>query len=179
MRVGAFGPKGYRVRLFKAAVCAVVLSSCAPLDTEQTIKAKAQEWVFVSEVFNILSEQDCTAAALRLEAAQLRFSGMVHVSDVRSSLPHLEIGRAVAFTVPGATPNQVSEQLMSMRLFEGLGMLGSFIGPGRRCMDSGLAIAANEMLHSPTAIIIYDPSDYVILLTEPGKQQAIFLHTKG
>lgn len=166
------------MRVLKALICAGLLASCAPLDTERSIRAKAMEWVFVSEVFYILSDRICTAAALRLEAGDLRYSNPVQVRDVRSGLAHLDRGRAVAFTVPGATPNEVSEQLMSLRLFEGLGLLGTFMGVSRHCLNDAMAQTAHELLHSPDALMIYDPVDYVIVLFNPVRRQGVFLRIK-
>jgi len=155
----------------------LLLAACGPLDTEQTVLDKAREWVFVDEVIAVHSRKDCTAAAMWLTVPQLRYSGLIKVRDVRSSLPHLEKGRAVAFTVADATPNEVSEQLMSMRLFEGLGLLGSFLAPSKRCMDQPMMLAAEIMLHSPDAVFVYDPSAHTVLLADPSRKQALFLRT--
>lgn len=166
------------MRKIATLLCAGFLASCAPLDTEQSIRAKATEWLFVTDVFYILSDRICTAAALRLEAEPLRFSNTVRVRDVRSALPYLEKGKAVAFTVAGATPHQVSQHLTSLRLFEGLSLSGTFMGVARHCMNAPMSEAANDLLHSPEAWLIYDPTDYVLVLFDPHRQQGVFLRIK-
>lgn len=178
-------PKGALVAICRVkrglwALVLLALTGCGPMDDADTVRQAAQRWVFAGQVSQVLSERDCTAARLTLSSDQLRYSGgAVVVNTVRSGLPYLEAGRAVAFVVPGATPNQVSERLMSIRLFEGLGLLGSFLGPGRRCMDEDMADAAYHALMSPDVVMIYDPESYAILLMSKPDRSAFYLRTRS
>ena len=165
------------------ALCLVALGlliACGPLDTESSVRSVANRWVFVSRVERVLSDTDCTAASVSLRSAAIRTTGgPKRVSSVRESLRYLEADRTVLFDVPGLNPNQVSEQLMSMRLFTGLGLLSSFIGPGRRCMDDQMAAEAYGALMSYDTLMIYDPTIYTILMVVPDTQRAFFLRTRS
>ena len=158
----------------------LLAAGCGPLDDAESVGAAVSRLAFVHRVDHVLSERDCTAARLSMASPELRSTGgAVTVTHVRDGLPHLQAGRAVAFAVPGATPNAVSEQLMSMRLFQGLGLLGSFLGPGRRCMDDAMVRDAWAALMSPDAVLVYDPATFAVLILHAPSRQALYLRTGG
>ncbi|MFZ7090122.1 hypothetical protein [Primorskyibacter sp. 2E233] len=157
----------------------VGLTACQ-LDTEQEARKIVAPWIFLAETEQFTSEKDCTVARFAVVSAEVRRTrGPVIMNSVRAAIPLLQEGRTVAFDIPGLTPNQVSEQLMSINLFKGLGMLASFVGPGKRCMDDTFAVDAYTVLMSSDTMMIYDPVTYsMVLLYRPAKV-AFFMRTKS
>ncbi|MDA7425888.1 hypothetical protein [Thalassococcus lentus] len=160
------------------AVC--LLAACEPLDTEEGLRHRAQAWLFLGETRAFAAGRDCAVARVDLISPAMRErGGPLPVSSVREAIPHLQAGTTIAFVVPGATPNQVSEQLMSAHLFEGLGMLSTFVGPGRRCMDDVFAAQAYTALMDTQTLMIFDPKNYVMVLLYRPIPTAFVIRTKG
>ncbi|WGW02248.1 hypothetical protein [Tropicibacter oceani] len=166
-------------RLVLMLTAAALLTACQ-LDTEQEARAIVAPWIFLAETEQFTSEKDCTVARFAVVSQEVRRTrGPVLMTSVRAAIPLLQDGQTVAFDIPGVTPNQVSEQLMSINLFKGLGMLASFVGPGKRCMDDAFAADAYSVLMSPDTMMIYDPVTYsMVLLYKPAKT-AFFMRTKS
>lgn len=170
-------------RLLHILCCACLLlplAGCFPLEEEAEARQRANQWVFLAQTRRFAVQSDCAVGVFDAVSPMLRQSrGAKPVTSVRAALPFLEQGRAVAFDMPDVSPNEISEQLMSINLFKGLGLLSSFVAPARRCMDDVFAADAVTALMSPDTTLIYDPKTYaIVLLYRPGPL-AFYIRTKS
>lgn len=166
-------------RVLMLLTALAVLAGCQ-LDTEEEARKLVSQWVFLAETEVFHSEGDCTVGRFATISPEVRgLKGPKVVSGVREAIPWLEEKRTVAFDMPGVTPNQISEQLMSINLFKGLGLLSSFIGPGKRCMDDVFAADAFTVLMSTETTMIYDPGSYALVLLYRPMNKAFFVRTKS
>ncbi|WP_425099462.1 hypothetical protein [Tropicibacter sp. S64] len=166
-------------RLLMLLTALAVLVGCK-LDSEEEARRMVSAWIFLAETEVFHSETDCTVARFATISPQVRGTkGPKVVHGVREAVPFLEEKRTVAFDMPGVTPNQISEQLMSINLFKGLGLLSSFIGPGKRCMDDVFAQDAFTVLMSTETTMIYDPQNYALVLLYRPMNKAFFVRTKS
>jgi hypothetical protein len=153
-----------------------LLTGCLRLDTEAEVRALLKTWVFLAQTREFTSKGSCTAAIFDTVSPSLRGSGAVWtVTDVRSGLRRVEQGQAVAFDLPGISPNEVSEQVMSISLSDGLGLISSFVGPAQACMGDQFQSDVYLALMSPDTVMIYDPTQNALLLLHRPSQIAFFL----
>ncbi len=142
-----------------------LLPGCFSLDEEDSVRGQLAEWVFLAQTREFTSRPTCTAARFEVISDQLRSTGGPRrVTTVREALPLLKAGRAVAFDLPGVSPAQVSEQLSSLDLPQGLGLISAVIGPSRACMEDVFAADLHAVLMSPDTLMIYDPGGNAVLL---------------
>lgn len=160
-------------RFSKALAClALVLSlpGCFAMDKEEEVRAQVASWVFLAQTRTFVSRSTCTVAIFDLISDGVRLQDVRIVDDLPSGLTAIKEGRTVAFEIPGATPNAVSEGLMSIDLAEGMGLLSSFIGPQQACMDDQFQVDVYYALTVPETLTIYDPgSNAMMLLHRPTK----------
>lgn len=155
---------------------ATLLAGCFRLDTEAGVRAQIKTWVFLAQTRSFTSRGTCTAAIFDTISGELRGSGPVRrVNDLHTGQKLLAEGRAVAFELPGLTPNMVSEALMSVNLSEGLGLVSSFVGPSMKCMSEAFQADVYLALMSPDTVMIYDPGSNAVLLLHRPSQIAFFL----
>lgn len=150
-------------------IALVVLTGCLPLDREEDLRREVGRLVFLAQTRDFRSTSTCTAASFEVISDQFRTTGgAYHVSSVRDALPRLQKGEAVAFDIPGASPNAISEQLMSLSLPVGLGLVSAVVGPARGCMSEVFKSDVAAILASPDTTLVYDPgSDAALLLYRP------------
>jgi hypothetical protein len=154
----------------------LLLSGCFRLDTEQEVRSLLKGWVFLAQTRTFTSRATCTAATFETVSPSLRSSGPVRaVRDLRTGLEQMNRGQVVAFEVPGLSPNEVSEHLMSISLSGGLGLISSFIGPSLACMNDQFQADVYLALMSPDTVMIYDPARNTLLLLHRPSQIAFFL----
>ena len=152
------------------------LSACFAIDTEDAARDLAGRWVFLGATRSFVSQDTCTVARFSLTSDTVRGTGGPKpVRSIDAAVKALKADVTVLFDMPGATPNQISEALMTSNLFEGLGLLSSFVGPSRRCMDDTYAAAVAVALMSPEARLIYDPVTNAMLMLYPPGSEAFFL----
>ncbi|MGP6085825.1 hypothetical protein [Antarctobacter jejuensis] len=164
--------------LGKALACLTLisaLSSCFKLDTEEEVRRLIRDWVFLAQTRDFTSRPTCTSAIFDTISSSLRSGPVRSVSTLRDGAQLLAKGQAVAFEVPGLTPNEVSEGLMSLDLSGGLGLVSSFVGPSRNCMSEPFQQDIWLTLMSPDSVMIYDPSSNALLLLHRPSQIAFFL----
>lgn len=155
---------------------AISLPGCLRLDTEDEVRAQIAEWVFLAQTRHFTSRPTCTAAIFDTISGALRSTGPVRpVMDLRSGQGLLADGRTVAFELPGLTPNMVSEALMSVNLYEGMGLVSSFVGPSRACMTDSYQADVYMALMSPDTVMIYDPGSNALVLLHRPSQIAFFM----
>ncbi len=153
-----------------------LLTGCFRLDTEEAVRAQLGGWVFLAQTRDFTSRGTCTAAIFDTISGELRASGPLRrVDDLHAGQRLLSQGRAVAFEIPGMTPNMVSEGLMSVNLYEGLGLISSFVGPARACMDASFQADVYLALMSDETVMIYDPASNALVLLHRPSQIAFFL----
>ncbi|WP_136440992.1 hypothetical protein [Pacificoceanicola onchidii] len=161
-------------------VAALTMLTACQLDTEEEARRLVAPWVFLAETEVFHSEANCTVARFATISPDVRRSkGPVLVEGVRESIPFLEEKQVVAYALPGLSPNQISEQLMSINLFKGLGLLSSFVSPGKNCMDETFASDAFQVLMSPDTTLIYDPVNYALVLLYRPLNKAFLVRTKS
>lgn len=161
-----------RIRLW--LTLALVLTGCA-LDEEEDVRALMRNWVFLAQTQHFVSQIRCTVAVFDVVSPDLRVTGARKVDSVGGALTLLNRGHAVAFVMPGLTPSEISQQLMSLSLPNGLGMITAVTGPARECMEEAVEIGVYLALTSPDSVMVYDPAnDAVMLLYGPG-QLAFFI----
>ncbi len=153
-----------------------LLAGCFRLDTEAGVRAQLRTWLFLAQTRHFTSRSTCTAAIFETISGELRGSGPLRrVADLDSGQRLLAKGHAVAFELPGLTPNMVSEALMSVNLSEGLGLISSFVGPSQACMTEAFQNDVYLALMSPDTVMIYDPSHNALVLLHRPSQIAFFL----
>lgn len=154
----------------------LLLAGCGPLDREEEVRARIRDWVFLAQTRSFISRSTCTAAIFDTVSGALRTSGPVRaVDNLRSGAREVDAGRIVAFEVPGLTPNAVSEGLMSLNLAGGLGLISSFTGPARACMDEAFQRDVYLALMSPETVLVYDAGGDALLLLHRPSQIAFYL----
>ena len=170
----AGGERVVRATLLGFALLALI--GCRALDTEAAARKRAEASLFIGKTRFFTSTASCTAAVFDVLVDDMRVTGgPVPVRTVRRALPLLKAGKTVAFVIPGQSPNAVSEALMSIDLPEGLGLLGSVLGPGKDCMTPDVAQSALAALMATDAVLIFDPERYTILLYHRSAARAYFL----
>lgn len=173
---GQGGPVRFLRQMVGLVALAALLTGCFRLDTEEAVRAQLGGWVFLAQTRVFTSRGTCTAAIFDTISGDLRASGPVRrVGDLRAGQHLLSQGRAVAFEIPGMTPNMVSEALMSVNLSEGLGLISSFVGPARACMDPSFQADVYLALMSDETVMIYDPATSALVLLHRPSQIAFFL----
>lgn len=154
----------------RTACLALLLSAgCLPLDREEAVRQEVARLVFLAQTRDFRSTATCTAASFEVISDQLRRSGgAARVTTVQDALPRLQKGQAVAFDMPGVSPNAISEQLMSLSLPIGLGLVSAVVGPARGCMSEVFKADLAAILASPDTTLVYDPGhDAALLLYRP------------
>ncbi|MBV7393849.1 hypothetical protein [Mameliella sediminis] len=155
---------------------AAMLAGCLRLDTEEEVRAQLKGWLFLAQTRVFVSKSTCTAAIFDTVSGELRASGPLRrVEDLRSGQRWLEQGQAVAFEIAGASPNAVSEALMSVDLSGGLGLISAFVGPSQSCMDERFQADIYLALMSEETVMIYDPAGNALVLLHRPSQIAFFL----
>lgn len=148
----------------------LLLAACFPLDKEEDLRAGLRGIVYLAQTRRFESKSTCTAAIFDLASDAVRTPAVRRVSNVREGIELAKQGRIVAFDVPGLTPNMVSEQMMSINLYEGMGLISSFIGPSMECMDDQFQVDVYYALMTEDSMAIYDPaSNAMMLLHRPKK----------
>ncbi len=153
-----------------------LLAGCFRLDTETEVRALLQTWVRLAQTRDFTSRPTCTAAIFdTLSTAVLRDGPVQVATDLRAGVKMLTEGRPVAFDLPGQSPNAVSERVMSLDLANGLGLISSFVGPARACMDDRFQADVHYALMSSDTILIYDPSHNALMLLHRPTRIAFYL----
>lgn len=152
---------------------ALFLSACA-LDREQILRDELSAWLFLGETRHFTSTMSCTVAIFDLARSEVS-SDVARSLSIETALERIRGGQAVLFEFPGSSPNDISEQLMSHDLGEGLGMLSSGVGPVRDCMEQHVGNAFYAVLMAPQSRAIYDPNGNSIILVYPPENLAFFL----
>jgi hypothetical protein len=159
------------------AICLLALlalTGCA-LDSEEEVRAQLKPWLFLSETMEFVSQDTCTVARFALSSGEVKSTAPRAVSGIRDSLAPMQARKAVLFDLPGLSPNDVSEQLNSISLFRGLGVISSFIGPSRRCMSEEFALDAFAVLMAVDSVMIYDIDSNAMVLIDPAGTQAFYM----
>jgi hypothetical protein len=164
----------FLLRVFPLALL-LPLAACLRLDTEEEVRAQVKTWVFLAQTRTFVSKPTCTAAIFDTISPDVRSMAVRRVSSVRSGLRLIQEGRTVAFDVEGLTPNDVSQQMMSMNLSEGMGLVSSFIGPSRVCMDDQFQVDIYYALMQPESLVIYDPGSNALGILHRPSQIFFFL----
>ncbi|MEQ5868430.1 hypothetical protein J4E08_00805 [Sagittula sp. NFXS13] len=152
-----------------------LLASCFPMDAEEELREELKQFVYLAQTRRFESQATCTAAIFDLAGTGVRSEAVRTVSNVRAGLKLVQEGRAVAFDVPGLTPNMVSEQMMSINLYAGMGLISSFVGPSLACMDDQFQVDAYYALMSQDTLTIYDPTMNAIMLLHRPRQLLFFM----
>ena len=136
-----------------ATAAGVLLSACS-LDQETEIRSKLQSWVKLGETFYFYSRVNCTAALFDVKAD--RISSLIKkAGSIEAGMRAIVEQKVVAFQIAALSPTQVTEQIMTLDLPLGLGVLSSGTG-GKDCMAREMEVAYFNALLDPTSVI-YDP----------------------
>lgn len=155
---------GRNARLWVALAALAVLPGCFALDEEPALRDEVAQWVFLAQTRGFTSRRTCTAASFDVISDQLRVTGgPVRVTSVREGVQALKAGRAVAFDLPGRSPAEISEEVSSLDLPQGLGLISSVVGPSRSCIAKVFATDLHRVLMSPDTLMVYDPGGNAVL----------------
>lgn len=156
-------------------VAGLKLAACS-LDKEDMLRAELAGWLELAETLEFSSKPTCTAAVFRLESPHIS-DRLTKVRSVDTALEYLGGGRTVVFDIPDASPNTVSERIMTGNLETGLGLLSNGVGPAQRCLSDRAGIAFYNAIMSPDARMIYDPDGnaMTIVHVQSAVPLAIFL----
>lgn len=161
--------------LIRGLLALLLLAACFPLDKEEALREELRNFVWLAQTRRFESQSTCTAAIFDLASTGVRSARVRVVSDVRAGIELVKQGRAVAFDIPGKTPNMVSEEMMSINLYEGMGLVSSFIGPSLACMDDQFQVDAYYALMTEDTMAIYDPGMNALMLLHRPKQLLFFM----
>jgi hypothetical protein len=153
----------------------LMLAGCFALDREEEVRAQVGDWVFLAQTRRFVSKPTCTVAIFDVVSEAVRGTRVRTATSLREGLGKVARGQTVAFVMPGLSPYAISEGLMSLDLSEGLGLLSSFVGPSRACMDDVYKADVYQALMSPDTLTIYDPGSNALLLLHRPSQILFFM----
>lgn len=154
-----------RHRLWVFNVAAFVLVTACSKDSEADVRELLSGWVHLNDTVYFKSQGSCSAGVFQTDTGEFT-EAVVHVTGIRAGLAALRLGATVAFDVPNLNPNQVSEQITSTNLPEGIAVISSGVG-GRRCMSDDVARRFFAALTAPEAILIFDTMENVMAVVRP------------
>lgn len=138
-----------------AALALIGLAGCA-MDKEEEVRAQIGDWVKLGETGYFHSTMSCTAAVFRVKG--LRITSLISKArTVGTGMTLLKQGNAVAFDLKGLSPNAVSEEIMTIDLAQGIGVLSSGVA-GKDCMSADVKRAYLRALLDPEAVLMFDPN---------------------
>lgn len=141
-----------------------LLTGCAK-DTEEDVRTTLSSWVALAETVYFSSKGDCTAGLFKTQRTGFS-EAVVHVRGVRGGLQALKTGATVAFDVSRLSPNEVSQQITSANLAEGIAVISSGAG-GRRCMSDDIADRFYGALTAPSSVMIFDTAANALAVLRP------------
>ncbi|MCT4559679.1 MAG: hypothetical protein N4A61_16655 [Pelagimonas sp.] len=163
-------------RVISALMVCLSLTACQQLDEEEALRAQLKEWLFLAQTKHFNTKTTCTTAVFELASNAIRSSGPRVVTDLREAVTYLKKERAVLFDLPGMTPSEISEGVMSLDLPTGLGLVSSGVGPYLDCLEEGpIMNGFYAVLTSPETITIYDPAQNALLMIYPPESVALFM----
>lgn len=146
------------------------LAGCA-MDDEASVRAELSRWASLGDAVFFESKMDCTAAIFASKTSTPKAIRIATHLDEAIRL--IDADQPVAFAIDGASPNTVSEQLMSANLPGGLGLISSGIS-GKNCMGNDQQAAYFETLQDPGAFLIYAPATNGLAVLDPTRKRVIF-----
>jgi hypothetical protein len=165
----------YRITaLLGAAALALTGRAGCAMDSEEAIRAEVSAWVNPGETLYFDSSMDCTAAQFEVPNLVGDKSALAYATRCAKGLEALQQGRAVAFDVPGQSPNAVSEQVMTQDLPQGLGVLSSGIS-GKNCMTGGVKAAYLSALLDPDAVLFFHPETDGMAVLDRSNRRLYFV----
>lgn len=151
----------------------LILTGCA-LDKEESLRKALTSRLYIQETVHFVSTRSCTAAVYSLAKAEFRAPYPSVVSYERA-LEKIGEGADFLFVIEGASPNEISEGIMSRDLPKGLGLISAGIGPANGCMDARISLGFYRVLMSPQSQLVYMPEKNALLLVYPPERLAFFL----
>lgn len=164
-------------RLLAMGLCLLVAAGCK-LDREDALRDELAGWLSVAEVLEFRSRSTCTGAVLRLKDAVIS-DRLTKATSVETAVQYLRAGRAVAFVLVDATPNEVSERIMTASLEQGLGLLSNGLGAAKRCLSDRGGMAFYAAIMSPDAVMIYDPGGNSLTLVHRQSTVPLAIFLRG
>ncbi|WP_255731224.1 hypothetical protein [Phaeobacter sp. B1627] len=154
-----------------ATAAGVLLSACS-LDQEEEVRSNVQSWVKLGETFYFFSRVNCTAALFDVKAN--RISSLIRkAGSIEAGMRAIVEGETVAFQIDALSPTQVTEQIMTLDLPLGLGVLSSGTG-GKDCMAEEMEVAYFNALLDPTSVLIYAPQDRSMAVFDRRNRRLFF-----
>ena len=165
----------YMRRMLAGAVGFLLLSACA-LDTVEGLRTYLGKWLFLGQETHFISKASCTVAVFELQSNTLRSTTPKRAENLRDALLGIKRGQAVWFDIPGMTPHQISEGIMSLDLPIGLGLTASAIGPARDCIRGpSITNGFRAVITSEEAVTLYDPAQNALILLYPPEGLVLFM----
>ncbi len=158
-------------------VAGLKLAACS-LDKEDMLRAELAGWLELAETLEFSSESTCTAAVFRLKSPEIS-DRLTKVRSVDVAVDYLQSGRTVLFDMPDASPNAVSERIMTGNLETGLGLLSNGVGPAQRCLSDRAGIAFYNAIMSPDARMIYDPEGNAMTVVHVQSEVPLAIFLRG
>lgn len=153
------------------------LAGCT-LDKEEKLRAELASWLELKETLEFSSKATCTAAVFRLETTDIS-DRISRVNSVDTAVQYLKGGRTVVFDMPDASPNTVSEWVMTGNLETGLGLLSNGVGPAQRCLSDRAGIAFYNAIMSPEARMVYDPEGNAMTVVHVQSEVPLAIFLRG
>lgn len=159
---------------FRASALLVGLAAVAgcALDEEEEVRARLDGWLLLGETVYFESTRDCTAGFFAL-AGRTHRSGLTVSRNMRDGLARVRQGRAVAFDMPGRSPSEISERLVTEDLPHGLGVLSSGVTT-TRCMTEEVKSAYVEALRARGGLLIFDTEDNALAVVTADRSHVFF-----
>ncbi len=149
----------------------IVLTGCA-MDTEDAVRAQLGSWLSLGETLFFNSSRECSAGLFVAPSNRMR-KVVQTVHSVRDGLHVMTLDSVVAFEIPGRSPTQVTEDIMTADLPTGLGFLNSGIA-ARNCMDEQVAAAYYEVLTTLGGVLIFDPETRGLAILDRDANRVFF-----
>lgn len=148
------------------------------LDKQDALTGELSGWLSVRQALEFSSRATCTGAVFLLEDAVIS-DRITKATSVPTAVHYLRAGRTVAFELFDISPTEVSEQIMTANLEQGLGILSNGVGPAQRCLSDRAGYAFYLAITSPEAVMIYDPEGNAITVVHIQSEVPLAFFLRG
>ena len=148
-------------------------AAACTLDAEPEVRARLAAWVQLGPTVSFNSTRDCTAGAFKTISGQLKAPVRV-ASSIDEGLRLMRGGAdVVAFDIRGLSPTEVSQEMMTEKLSDGLSILSAGVA-ARGCLDDAGQARYLAALSAPDAVLMLDPADNGLAVLDRDARMVFF-----
>ncbi len=163
-------------KIFAGLFVMMMLTGC-DLDRESDVRAIVKDWVKLGETFYFVSQPSCTAALFDVKSTRVS-SVLKKVRNLDAALRNLKGVQPIAFMLPGHSPTQVTEVIMTADLPTGLGLLTAGTS-AKGCMAAEMENAYFNALLDPTSVMLFDPQSRSVAVFDNRNKRLFYSHGRS